>query len=224
MADWEAGMTTHFVLVDFENVQPQSLGVLTPDTTQVRVFAGASQNKVELGLVIALQPFGTNAEYIQIVGTGKNALEFHIAFYIGELAAKHPDATFTIVSKDTGFDPLIKHATARGIRCKRVAALPGGTQGTPAKPKSPAKKAAKAAAPPSSGSSMVSDEARTMSEVSARLKGMKTARPKTVKTLSSSLKSWSKPPPSAAAVESLLTKLQAAGTISVVGTKVTYNF
>ena len=61
-------MTTHFVLVDFENVQPKSLGALSPDGAHVRIFAGASQSKVDLGLAQALQPFGTKAEYIQIVG------------------------------------------------------------------------------------------------------------------------------------------------------------
>jgi hypothetical protein len=56
-----------------------------------------------------LQELGKNAEYVKIVGNGPNALDFHIAFYIGQLSARDPDAYFHIISKDTGFDPLIRH-------------------------------------------------------------------------------------------------------------------
>jgi len=50
---------------------------------------------------------GERAEYVRISGNGSNALDFHIAFYIGQLAAHEPDAYFHIISKVTGFDPLI---------------------------------------------------------------------------------------------------------------------
>ena len=38
---------------------------------------------------------------------------------MGELAAKDPDAHFHIISKDKGFDPLIKHLQGRKIRIQR---------------------------------------------------------------------------------------------------------
>src|SRR5690606_28957821 len=69
--------------------------------------------------------FGVDACYTRITGNGPNALDFHIAFYIGRLAHEYPVARFTIVSKDTGFDPLVKHLATLGISCRRVAALPG---------------------------------------------------------------------------------------------------
>ena len=117
----------HYILVDFENVQPASLGALKAGDAYIKVFAGQHQTRVDLGLAQALQPFGTHAEYIQITGSGKDALDFHIAFYIGRLAAEHPGATFTIVSRDTGFDPLVKHMAKLGIACKRVATTPAPT-------------------------------------------------------------------------------------------------
>ena len=52
-----------------------------------------------------LQNFGADAEYIQIDGHGKNALDFHIAFYIGRLAMESLGAFFHIISGDTGFGP-----------------------------------------------------------------------------------------------------------------------
>jgi hypothetical protein len=54
-----------------------------------------------------------------ISGNGPNALDFHIAYYVGEISQKDPDAYFHIISKDTGFDPLIQHLRKRGIKIHR---------------------------------------------------------------------------------------------------------
>ncbi|MEJ2631711.1 MAG: PIN domain-containing protein [Acidihalobacter sp.] len=64
---------------------------------------------------------GNAAQYIKITGTGtgKNALDFHIAYYIGELVAKEPSAYFHIISRDTGFDPLVKHLKSKKIKIQR---------------------------------------------------------------------------------------------------------
>lgn len=219
-------MSRHYVLVDFENVQPPSLGALKAGDCHVMVFAGQHQTKVDLGLAQALQPFGAHAQYIQIVGNGKDALDFHIAFYVGKLAAEHPGADFTIVSKDTGFDPLIKHLAAQGIACKRVATLPGASVKLPAakvaKPAAPAKaaKAAKTAVKKAAKATKVVAPPR-LEEVIGRLAGMKHARPRTVKTLHSWLGNF-KPPFDAAQVDAMLKALEARGVLDIDGTKVTY--
>ncbi|MGP4845488.1 PIN domain-containing protein [Marinobacter sp. 1Y8] len=112
-------MATNYVLIDFENVQPSNLEVLQHHPFRVLVFVGANQTKVPFELASALQALGEAAQYIKIAGSGKNALDFHIAFYIGELAAKEPGAFFHIISRDTGFDLLIKHLKSRNIRVQR---------------------------------------------------------------------------------------------------------
>ena len=112
-------MATNYVLVDFENVQPNNLEVLKQHPFKVRVFVGANQTKIPFDLAAAMQALGDAGQYIKITGTGKNALDFHIAFYVGELAAKDPSAYFHIISRDTGFDTLIKHIKARGIKIQR---------------------------------------------------------------------------------------------------------
>ena len=80
---------------------------------------GASQAKITYEFAAAMQQLGENAQYVKIGGNGKNALDFHLAFYVGELSTKEPDAYFHIISKDTGFDPLIKHLKSRKIRIQR---------------------------------------------------------------------------------------------------------
>jgi len=109
----------NIVLIDFESVQPASLAALAGDHFRVKVFVGATQSKLPFDLVTAIQQMGERAEYIKITGVGPNALDFHIAYYIGRLTAHEPEAFFHIISKDTGFDPLIQHLKDRKIFCGR---------------------------------------------------------------------------------------------------------
>jgi hypothetical protein len=108
-----------YVLVDFENVQPRNLELLKEHPFRVLVFVGANQTKFPRHFVVAMQALGAQADYIEIAGSGPNALDFHIAYYIGELAAKEPSAHFHIISKDRGFDPLIQHLKSKKIRVRR---------------------------------------------------------------------------------------------------------
>lgn len=112
-------MSVNYVLIDFENVQPKNLEALSNHPFKIYVFVGANQAKITYEFAAVMQELGENAKYVKIGGNGKNALDFHLAFYIGELSTKEPDAYFHIISKDTGFDPLIKHLKARKIRIQR---------------------------------------------------------------------------------------------------------
>jgi hypothetical protein len=113
-------MATNYVLIDFENVQPKNLEILAEHPFKVYVFVGANQTKVSFDQAAAMQAMGEDAKYIKIAGNGPNALDFHIAFYIGELSMRDPMAKFNIISKDTGFDPLIKHLKEKKIRVQRL--------------------------------------------------------------------------------------------------------
>jgi len=112
-------LKNNFVLVDFENVQPKNIGLLGGAPYQIKVFVGTHQGKIPLEMARALQVLGPDAEYIQIEGSGRNALDFHIAYYLGRLAAEAPGAQLHVISKDKGFDPLIKYLSAQKISCHR---------------------------------------------------------------------------------------------------------
>lgn len=112
-------MPTNYVLIDFENVQPKNLEILANHPFKIFVFVGANQAKVSFDLATVMQDFGNNAKYIKISGNGQNALDFHIAFYIGQLSLKDPAGIFHIISKDKGFDPLIKHLREKKIQAYR---------------------------------------------------------------------------------------------------------
>lgn len=112
----EAARTEGVVLVDMENTQPDNLEVLVDLPFRLIVFTGENQAKISLNTAAAMQRMGTRAEYVRMAGKGPNALDFHIAFYAGELARAMPGARFYIVTKDRGFDPLIKHLNERHER------------------------------------------------------------------------------------------------------------
>jgi hypothetical protein len=118
-------MRTNYVLIDYENVQPKNLSLLAADHFVVKVFVGQSQTKIPIELASAMQALGPRGEYIVIAGNGKDALDFHIAYYIGRIASADDDAFFHIISKDTGFDPLIAHLKSKGVLSKRSASIDG---------------------------------------------------------------------------------------------------
>jgi PIN domain-containing protein len=157
---------TNYILIDFENVQPQSLDRLDHDYFKVLVFVGANQGKLAYDVAASLQALGDRAEYIKISGVGANALDFHIAYYIGQRAAHEPSAYFHIISKDTGFDPLIEHLRSKKIYAGRAEAIAD----------IPAVKALNSKSP----------QERVAFTV-ARLRKLKAAKPRTVKTLKSAV-------------------------------------
>lgn len=112
-------MKNNYILVDFENVQPKNLGLLRGHPFTLMVFVGANQKSVPFDFATALQDLGENAGYQKIAGNGSNALDFHIAFYMGEIAAKDANAYFHVISRDKGFDPLIEHLRNRKIHALR---------------------------------------------------------------------------------------------------------
>ena len=99
----------NYIFIDFENVQPSSFEFPKDYPFTVFVFVGANQTKIPIELATSMQNLGNNAKYIVISGTGKNALDFHITFYLGKAYEKDSDGYFHIITRDTGFDILIKH-------------------------------------------------------------------------------------------------------------------
>ena len=107
------------LLVDYENIGKIDLGAI-PDGVRVPFFFGASQRTVPTEFLKAALRLGERFVPIDIEGQGKNALDFHIAFYLGEYLARAPDTACVILSKDKGFDPLVRHLVRRGFAVRRA--------------------------------------------------------------------------------------------------------
>lgn len=109
---------TH-VLVDWENVQlkESDLRALVSEVTEVWIFHGPNQ-KVDSE---SYESFGPKATPVKIARSGKNALDFHLSFYMGYIASRHPDARFVVVSNDKGYGPMLEHAEELGFSARQAA-------------------------------------------------------------------------------------------------------
>lgn len=137
-------MKEQHVLVDYENVQPsiEDLLKLAPRLTDVWLFHGPNQIKRAEQLKEAHE----RVTLVPHSGKGKNALDFHLSFYLGYVAAKHPAATLLVVANDKGYDSMLAHAKLLGFTATRTGFK--AKKALAAKKAAPAKKAAaKKAAP-----------------------------------------------------------------------------
>lgn len=207
-------MKTHYVLIDYENVHVKSLALLKGEHFRVQVFLGPKNLKLHRELVFAMQAFGDRGQYIVLEAGGKDALDFHIAYYLGVLAAADATGFFHIISKDTGFDPLLQHLKARGVSSARsvsIEAMPcfdqvmdsNGVSGE-GKPKG-----------------RVSVEDMIQVAVDDLIK-RKTARPRTPKTLRSTIHARCGKDLPAADIDAVYDALVTRGYVKVDGAKVTY--
>ena len=87
--------TERCLLVDYENIQAVNLAAL-PEDIRVTIFVGSSQN---------------------------NALDFHIAYTLGRLMALTSQLEAFILSKDTGYDPLVRYLIKSGRKVHRIVSI-----------------------------------------------------------------------------------------------------
>jgi hypothetical protein len=115
-------LTQEILLVDFENVQQVDLSRLD-DGTNIIIFVGASQKAIPIELVTSAQKLGARVEWQKIEGSGSNALDFHIACHLGRVLEKSPQVPCIVLSKDKGFDPLLRYLNKIGLKCQRINSL-----------------------------------------------------------------------------------------------------
>jgi hypothetical protein len=109
--------------VDYENVQSIDLSRIAELDCKVWLFTGVSQSRIPIELVKSAQAFGTRLNWVTIAGNGSNALDFHIAYYLGLHSALYPKDEYFILSKDKGFDPLVTHLVSKKIGCRRISSI-----------------------------------------------------------------------------------------------------
>lgn len=194
-------MKINHVLIDYENVQPSVAEALEQPIFRVWVFVGAQQSKVKFDLVDLLQRKGDSARVIKMTATGRNALDFHMSYYLGTLVKESPGDYYHVIAKDTGMDPLIEHIKSSGILAARWA----NVFDIPIV-KSPANEG--------------DDE--KLSRVLEYLVRRGPQRPASMKTLLGSISALFQPKLDEAAAKALAEQLRANGVFQADGTKLTY--
>jgi len=203
-------MSEQVLLVDYENIGKIDLAAI-PDGVRVPFFFGASQKSVPTDFLKAALRLGERFVPIDIEGQGKNALDFHIAFYLGEFLARNPHARCVILSKDKGFDPLIRHLVARRFVVRRAAALADCFPAAATPAARPAARGRASAATP-------------LARALKRLEGMAAGkRPHRRHGLVADLHSHLAKKLSEAEVEALVDQLAAEGRLSDVNGRITYH-
>jgi hypothetical protein len=124
------------VFVDFENVHRVDHSVFGTKSVSFTLLLGARQTKLDVALVEKLMEHATSVQLVRLTSSGKNALDFALAYYVGRAVMADPSGCFHIVSKDTGFEPLVEHLRSRHIDAHRHNDFTSLTFSGPAKPPS----------------------------------------------------------------------------------------
>lgn len=107
------------VFVDFENVHEIDASIIGARSVNFILLLGARQTKLDAALVEKLMEHAAAVQLVRLTTSGKNALDFALAYYVGRAVMADPTGCFHIVSKDTGFEPLIEHLRSRHIHAHR---------------------------------------------------------------------------------------------------------
>lgn len=175
------------VFVDFENVHQIDLSKIGGKSVSFLLLLGARQTRLDAELVEKLMPHSASVQLVRLASSGRNALDFTLAYYVGRAAITDPTAYFHIISKDKGFDPLIEHLRSRHIHARRHEDFSSLTFSAPAMPPK---------VPPDD-----------LLDVAIRYLNKTTGRPKTRATLISTLRTHLGKKANAARVEKLVGEL-----------------
>ena len=113
----------NIILIDYENLQVKNLDDVYCLDADVYVFRGPTQNKLPAELIESAQKFGSRITWIKTSRQGHNALDFHIAYFVGQIVQSDSKVFFHIVSKDDGFDALIDFMKERKLFIDRVESI-----------------------------------------------------------------------------------------------------
>ncbi len=191
------------VFVDFENVQEIDVSVIGTKSVNFTFLLGAKQTKIDAGLVEKLMAHASSVQLVRLASSGRNALDFALAYYVGRTVSTDPATYIHIVSKDTGFDPLVEHLRSRHIHAHRHDSFDTLTFSGPAKTANVTPK------PEPAGQ----DE--QLKRVREHLRKNVANRPKKKKTLLSHLKSHLGKGATDADAAAMLEKLQKAGDLQI---------
>lgn len=107
-----------WAFVDYENVGSLK-GIDLSRYDRVIVFLGPKHHQIKFGPIPGGN--GTAIQVIQLATTGKNNLDFHLAFSLGRhFETAPPEVEFHLVSNDQGMDGLVHYAKSLGRPCRKV--------------------------------------------------------------------------------------------------------
>lgn len=107
------------VFVDYENIKRLDPAVLDMEGATFTLLLGPQNRTLNVALVEQLMARAASVELVRLEEPGRNAVDFALTYYLGRKVAADPTAEFHLISKDTGYDPLIAHLRSRNVRLRR---------------------------------------------------------------------------------------------------------
>ena len=212
------------VFVDYENVHHVDLSLIGAKSVSFTLMVGAKQSKLNTDLVEKLIEHSSSVQLVKLKSSGKNALDFALAYYLGRAALTDPTGHFHIIAKDGGYDALIEHLRERHINvCRQVSCADltfawSGKMKPVSKPlakKTVTKKAGKKTAAKKATKKAASKKEKSVEEWTERVVKNFTdhpkARPAKRKTLLTKVGDMIKEPVDGPEVLSVITKMQEMG-------------
>jgi len=112
-------LPVNHVFVDLENVKTVDASVVLGRNLTFHLFFGPHNKKLDVVVVEALLENAQAVKLIRSPKPGKNALDFVLAYHLGQAVQGDPKGYYHIVSKDTGFDSLVELLKSKQVKVKR---------------------------------------------------------------------------------------------------------
>jgi hypothetical protein len=122
------------LFVDWENKSPTGTDLAQVRGAEYRLWIlhGPHQKNFGADQFKAVLPLGDQVRVVQGIKSGRNAMDLHIAFYVGKAREQDRNAgvqgCYVIVSGDKDFDPLLAHLTSKEEKAGRADSIPKALQ------------------------------------------------------------------------------------------------
>ena len=109
-------------LIDYENVSSSGLDGLETLTAQdtIYIFYTENADRLTFDAHRRLMECAANVQYFKVETGSKNALDFQLVSYLGYLVHGNRQSRYYIISKDAGFDSVIKFWAKLNVSVQRV--------------------------------------------------------------------------------------------------------
>jgi hypothetical protein len=185
---------TNYIFVDFENIQEVNLDLIADRPVVVVLVLGERHKSLPVEMVKQFLRYPAQVRLIEAGRSGRNALDFVLAYRIGVESVSDPNGFFHIVSRDTGFDALVLHLKNNNILAERDESFAKALGETP------------------SNVPVLQDRVKL---VIGRLTRNKKSRPKRIKTLLSQINAYFDKLVSATELDEMVKALVAADVIEL---------
>lgn len=110
-----------YIFVDFENINSLDLAQLNAEKHKLYMLVGSVQNRLPFDIIKQAHEFAESLEWIKVEGTGKNDLDMHFSFLLGEChRTADKSIEFLIYAKDKDHSSKVNFIKSQGRSCRKL--------------------------------------------------------------------------------------------------------